>query len=1037
MRFGVLGPLRVEGGQAPGPAKHRTLLAALLLSAREQVPVERLLSAVWDDRPPASAESVLRVYVSGLRKVVGGIRTVPGGYLIDVARDDVDCHRFERLVAAARQARQAGRVAEAADGFRAALGLWRGQSALADVESSVLRRAYGVPLEELRLTAVEERVQLDLLLGRGAEVVSELRALVAGHPMRERAWVLLIEALHRAGRRSEALDAYQDVRRTLVAELGLEPGAELVAAHRRVLDDAGTGTDPGAGPAAGAGPTALVRSVNELPPDISDFAGRRPVLDWIARMAAGRAGAPVHLVLHGPPGCGKSAVAVHAATALDLPGGLPDDRLYAVLGARPPGAVLEDLLRSLGCPDGAVPPALDDRVRLYRGMTARRRLLVLLDDAADEAQVRPLLPTGPGSLTLVTSRSPLAGLEAARAYELGLLDEDEAVALLGGVAGHERVRAEPEAALRIVRLCGLLPLALRIAGSRLARKPGWTLAHLAGRLGDERRRLDELSAGDLAVRGSLALGYRGLPDPERRLFRRLGALSAPDFAPWALGADLEPLVEAGLLQSRGLDEVGQERYGWHDLTRLYAAERLAEEDGGPAGVLAAVAGEILERTRHAREALLPAEPGTGRTQVHLPAPPGTARAEAHLPVLSGDGLETGWLRQEARWLGAERRFLVAMVGDFYRAGLYEPAWRLAFYLTPLFELGAHHDDWHTTTATGLDAARAAGQRHGEALLLRGLADLHRAEGRTDAAAAALRAAQPLVDGLELARITLRLGLVQAAEGSRTSKAAASQAGASEGGASEGGASKGGVSEGGVSEGGASKGGVSEGGASKGGVSEGGAWQAGASEARVDGGAGRRSSRVLEAERAFVRALRVFEEAGDRRGRADALRALGSLRADEAALRESLAAYQDLGDLRGEAEALLDLARLHLAAGRHRAARDCAIQRLGINRRLGDRLPEAVALLVLAEIEDAAGAVREAAGAARAALETFTAYGDRRSAARARLASAGAALRLGDTEEAVETLVRGMEEFDRLGDDQVKAEADRLMREAGRRRGRRI
>ncbi|MEV0382162.1 BTAD domain-containing putative transcriptional regulator [Nonomuraea sp. NPDC050643] len=993
VRFGVLGPLRIDGGQAPGPAKHRALLAALLLSAREQVPVERLMSVVWDDRPPASAESVLRVYVSALRKLVGGIVTVPGGYRLEVERDDVDCHRFERLVAEARRSRAAGEaaraagevareagevaraggelaraadeIARAAGLFAEALGLWRGQ-ALADVESSVLRRAHGVPLEELRLTALEERVELDLRLGRGAEVVGELRALVGAHPLRERAWVRLIEALHQAGRRSEALGAYQDARRTLVDELGLEPGAELTAAHQRVL----TGDDPrthgpghdherddawrddgvrwGDGRAGGlAAEVGRLVTVDELPPDISDFAGRRQALDWIARTVAENPSAPVHLILHGPPGCGKSAVAVHAATGLER----PDGRLYASLGARPPGAVLEDLLRSLGCPDGAVPPALDERVRLYRSMTARERLLVVLDDAADEAQVRPLLPTGPGSVTLVTSRSPLAGLEAARAYELGVLDQDEALAMLGGVAGHERIHAEPEAALRIVRLCGHLPLALRIAGSRLARKPGWTLEHLAGRLGDERRRLDELSAGDLAVRGSLALGYRGLPDPERRLLRELGALSAPDFAPWALGADLEPLAEAGLLQSRGLDEAGQERYGWHDLTRLYAAERLAEEDGGPAGVLAARAGLILERTRQARESLLPAEPGSGRTEVHLPGHPGAS-------------LETGWLRQEARWLSAERRFLVTCVEDFSRTGLYEPAWRLAFYLVPLFELGAHHDDWHTTTATGLDAARTAGHRHGEALLLRGLADLHRAEGRTEAAAAALRAAQPLVEGLELARITLRLGLLQA-------------------------------------------------------------------------DANTASARAREAERAFVRALRVFDEAGDRRGRADALRALGALRGDEGALKEGLAAYQELGDLRGEAEALLDLARLHLAARRHPQARDCAERRLRVNRRLGDRLPEAVALLVLAEIAQAEGTPAAAAQAARQALETFTSYGDRRYAARALLALARAALALDDLDGAVETLMRAMGEFDGLGDEQGKAEAVRLEREARGRRGRRI
>ncbi|MGN9836953.1 BTAD domain-containing putative transcriptional regulator [Nonomuraea sp. H19] len=966
VRFGVLGPLRIDGGQAPGPAKHRTLLAALLLSVPEQVPVERLMSMVWDDRPPASAESVLRVYVSALRKIVDGIRTVPGGYLIEAEPDDVDCHRFARLVAWARQERAAGQVEEAANGFRAALALWRGQ-ALADVESSVLRRAHAVPLEELRLTALEERVELDLRLGRGAEVVGELRALVGAHPLRERAWVLLIEALHQAGRRSEALGAYQDARRMLVEELGLEPGAELTAAQQRVLSDAAEHPRDGVrrqAPAGEAGRRAGV--IDELPPDISDFTGRQQALDWIDRTARDQASAaaPVHLVLHGPPGCGKSAVAVHAATHLDT----PDGRLYAALGARPPGAVLEDLLRSLGCPDGAVPPALDDRVRLYRSMTARRRLLVVLDDAADEAQVRPLLPTGPGSLTLVTSRSSLPGLEAARAYELGVLDEDEAVAMLGGVAGHERVVAEPEAARRIAGLCGHLPLALRIAGSRLARKPGWTLDHLAERLRDERRRLDELSAGDLAVRGSLALGYRGLPDPERRLLRDLGALSAPDFASWVLGADLEPLAQAGLLQSRGLDEAGQERYGWHDLTRLFAAERLAEEDGGPAAVLSIRADTILERTRQARAALLPSEPGTGRTEVHLPGgdPEGLA-------------LETGWLRQEARWLSAERRCLVATVEDFYRAGLYEAAWRLAFYLMPLFELGAHHDDWHATTATGLDAARAAGHRRGEALLLRGLADLHRAEGRTEAAAAALRAAQPLAEGLELARITLRLGLVQARQ-AETERARSQPA--------------------------------------------------------------ERSPRSLsplaaQAEQAFVRALQAFEEAGDRRGRADAWRALGALRQDEGRLEQSLAAYQDLGDPRGAAEALLDLARLHLAARRHAQARDCVERRLRINRRLGDRLPEAVALLVLSELARTEGDPATAATAAREALETFTQYGDRRNAGQALLALARAALDRDDADGAVDVVMRAMGEFDVLDDDHGRAAAERLAQEARRRLGQRI
>ncbi|HUR08843.1 MAG TPA: BTAD domain-containing putative transcriptional regulator [Nonomuraea sp.] len=960
VRFRMLGPLRLESGPQPGPqqqsesgpgsraqpgpAKHRAVLAALLVSAGRVVPIERLMAVVWDDRPPASAESVLRVYISALRKLVDGIRTVPGGYLIEVEPDEVDCHRFERLVGEARRAREAGRAEVAVEGFRAALALWRGD-AMADIESAYLRRTRAVPLEELRLTALEERVELDLLLGRGGEVVGELRALVGAYPLREQAWARLLDALRQAGRRAEALAAYQEARRVLVDELGLEPGAELVEAHRRVLSS----VEP-RNTSAGEWPQS------EAPPDISDFTGRVAVLDWIAAAVPEQGNAPVHLVVHGPPGCGKSAVAVRAATMIERPGG----RLYASLRDRQPGAVLEDLLRSLGCPDGAVPAALAERVRLYRGMTAPRSLLVVLDDATDEAQVRPLLPTGQGSLTLVTSRSPLAGLEAARAYELGVFEPGEAVAMLAEVAGRERVDAEPEAAERIVRLCGGLPLALRIAGSRLARKPGWTLGHLAGRLGDERRRLDELSAGDLAVRGSLALGYQGLADSERRLLRRLGALSAPDFASWALGADLEPLAEAGLLQSRGLDEAGGERYGWHDLTRLYAAERLAAEDGGPAAVLAEIAGEILDRTRQARTALLPAEPGSGRTLARTAEQalePGSGWAGEPGPGWTvGWALETGRLRADARWLSAERRFLVATVGDFHRAGLHEAAWRLAFYLTPLFELGAHHDDWHVTAATGLDSARAAGHREGEALLLRGLADLHRAEGRPESAAATLRAAQPLVEGLELARIMLRLGLVE--------------------------------------------------------------------------------RRPAEAERALARCLRVFEEAGDRRGTADALRALGVVRGDVGLVERSLDAYGDLGDPRGESEALLDLARLHLGAHRYARARDCAERRIRINRRLGDRLPEAAGLLVLADVAGAEGEPEAAARLAGAAEATFTAHGDRRNAAKALIIRIKAHLDLDEIDAAVDGLARVMGESDSFGEPR-SAEVELLSQELRRRRGLRI
>jgi DNA-binding SARP family transcriptional activator/tetratricopeptide (TPR) repeat protein len=950
MWFGVLGPLRVLEGErdlTPGPAKHRALLTALLLRPGRLLTVDRLIADLWGEEPPTSAEAVLRVYVSALRKLVDGIRTVPGGYLLDVDPDQVDAHRFERLVTAGRRTRDAGRIAEAADDLRAALALWRG-SALAGIDSGELRRAHAVPLEELRLTAFEERVALDLALGRGAEVTGELRALVSAHPLRERAWGQLMLALDQAGRRSEALGAYQEVRRLLVDELGLEPGAELREAHERVLAGGTPSREAHRRVPVGDVPSRAVP--NETPPDVVDFTGRERVLDWIRRSVPPAGTAPVHLVLHGPAGSGKSAVAIHAAATLDF----PDGRLYASLRARTPGAMLEDLLRSLGCPEGAVPADLAERIRLYRSMVSGRRLLVVLDDAADEAQVRPLLPTGPGCLTLVTSRSPLSGLEAARACELDVFDPGESVAMLSRVVGESRVQVEPQAAARIAALCGGLPLALRIAGSRLARRPSWTLEHLAGRLEDERGRLDELSAGDLTVRSSLALGYRALSDGERLLLRRLSALSAPDVAPWAaaavLGAPadrlLEALAEAGLLQTRGLDATGQERYGWHDLTRLYAAERLAAEEGPPAQVLATSAREILDRTRRARALLLPAEPGSGQTLVRT--------AEQGLV------LETTQLRESARWLAVERGFLVATVADFQRTGLDEAAWRLAFYLTPFFELGAHREDWHATVELGLRAARRMGHRHGEALLLRSLADLHRTEGRLVEAAEVLQRALPLAEVGEVARTRHRLGLVHVLQG-----------------------------------------------------------------------------RLPEAEACFVACLTAFSAAGDQRGRADVLRALGGLRRAEDLLLRSLEAYRELGDPRGEAAVSLDLAGLHLDQRRPSEARKRAERGLGLVRRLGDRLPEAAGLVVLARVALAEGWPDAARGSAEEALGTFREYADRRGAAQASLILAAAFLDLDEVDEAVDAVTRAVGEFNALGDRQGLARAEELANEARRRRGMRI
>jgi DNA-binding SARP family transcriptional activator len=641
LQFALLGPLDVWDGDrslVPGPAKHRALLAALLLTPNQMVPFGRLVAVLWGEQPPASAAPVLRVYVSGLRRLLGQerIRTAAGGYLIAVAPEQVDLHRFEGLATRAQRARDAGRLDEASELFRTALGLWRGP-ALADVESDELQRVEAVRIEELRLKTLEDRLDLDLERGRHREVIGELRQLVASFPLRERPWAQLMLALHRSGRRAEALEVYQEARRTLVAELGLEPGEELRQLHQKLLVDDPTLSGPRQ-PSPAAAPSAAPR---ELPPDVPDFTGRQDALAWTREAVEASGSAPLHIVFHGQPGVGKTALALHAATALGSR--FPDGQLYADLrgaGSAPveAAAVLAGFLRSLGCPDSAVPAGFADRLGRYRSLMAGKRLLIVLDNAASEAQVRPLLPATPGSVALVTSRSPLAGLEGGQSYELDVLPAAHAVELLDRVVGQQRVRAELQAAQQVVALCGQLPLALRIAGARLARRPSWSLSHLAGRLEDERHRLDELQAGDLAVRGSIGFGYQSLAPGERGLFRRLGLLSAADFAAWVAAPLLgdsaesatrlvESLADASLLEPLSPDPAGQERYRLHDLTRLYARERFDQEEGDPGEVL----GPGRRRPRRGPPCLVAAgaERARDRGDPHPDPAGGAAAARGH------------------------------------------------------------------------------------------------------------------------------------------------------------------------------------------------------------------------------------------------------------------------------------------------------------------------------------------------------------------------------------------------------------------------
>ncbi|WP_103348552.1 BTAD domain-containing putative transcriptional regulator [Amycolatopsis sp. CA-128772] len=640
--FGVLGPLAVEGPPGHWVAlrgeRQRTLLAVLLLNAGRAVPADVLVEALWPDGPPKSATSNLHTYLSRLRERIDGLRVEHGplGYRLVVEPAELDLLGFRAAVAAGRQA--ADPVA-AAGHYRRALGLWRGP-VLAGLHVPRLD-ADVARLESERLAVFEDCVDAELTAGRHGELTGELQAVITEHPLRERPAAQLMTALHRAGQQGSALEVYRRLRATLIEELGVEPGAEARRVHAAVL----RGEDP-----VPRLPPA-VWPVCQLPPDIGDFTGRDTELAELTRVLGAGGGVPV-AVLSGEPGAGKSTLAVRAAHRLRRQ--FPDGQLYVPLAGRDIGEVLADLLRALGVPGPAVPDDVRARAAVFRGRLSDRRVLVVLDDAVDPGHVRTLLPGTPGCAVLVTSRRRLSGLAGAHRLALGPLSGTDAAELLDRLAG-ARVARERADAERIITACARLPLALRIAGSRLAIRPHLRLGELADRLEDEVRRLDELTVSDLAVRSSIALSYEGLRPPARRAFRLLGRCRLADLPAWAVttlvddpDADeaVEELVEASLLEARGPDPTGEGRYRMHDLVRLYAAE-LAEPSSAE-GVRTVLAATLA--LADAAAARLP------RT-VPMPSP-------AHEPPpqpLPAELVERLLARPDD-WFAAERANLVLLIG---------------------------------------------------------------------------------------------------------------------------------------------------------------------------------------------------------------------------------------------------------------------------------------------------------------------------------------------------------------------------------------
>jgi DNA-binding SARP family transcriptional activator/tetratricopeptide (TPR) repeat protein len=733
--FGVLGPLEVRRGTDPVhlPAgKLRVLLASLLLHANRVVTMDQLVDHLWGDDPPDRARNVIQVYVMRLRNALADaavIRTTSDGYRIELHPNSLDLHRFHELV---EQGRQTDNTAAAADLLRRALSLWRGP-ALADVRSPSLHRTEVPRLTEYRLQAHQWRIDVDLRLGRHHQLIPELTSLTREHPLREQFWHQLILALYRADRLAEALRTYQDLRQTLADELGTDPSQPLQRLHQQILtSDPALALD---GPAPAGKPPARPL---QLPPDASSFTGRSAELAALdALVGIGSDPAPdrpptvVVSAIAGAPGVGKTALAVRWAHRVAAR--FPDGQLYVNLrghATSPPLRPIDALarfLRALGVAADQTPVDEDEAAALYRSTLAGTRTLVVLDNAADADQVRPLLPASPTCLTVVTSRDRLTGLVAldgAHRITLGVLPEADAIDLLHRLIGADRVAAEPDAVTELARQCGHLPLALRIAAANLADRPHESIAGYTAGLAEGRLAALAVDGdGQAAVRAAFDLSYAALPEPARRLFRLLGLVPGPDIAvPAAAALAGTPVGPARALLDRLagahlLEPHSPGRYACHDLLRLYAVERTRAEDSAPDRD--AAAGRLFDHyvagADAAAKVLYP-------QMLRL-----SSEAKPAEETTAGDPEEA------SAWLDAERANLVAVVRHTAEHGPWPVAWRLSDTLRMYFYLRMHAIDWLAVATAGLAAATADDNPQAQAAAHHSLALLYGRQSRFDQA----------------------------------------------------------------------------------------------------------------------------------------------------------------------------------------------------------------------------------------------------------------------------------------------------------------
>jgi DNA-binding SARP family transcriptional activator len=940
-RFRILGPLETWNGTAwtgITASKWRQLLAVLLLRRNETVSTDQLISQLWGESPPSGAKNLISVYVLRLRRAIGEpglLITRPPGYLLAIGADDVDAGRFERLVTDGRRALTGGQPDRASELLTEALGLWRGP-ALADVGPTPLVAAETDRLQESRLAAEELRAEADLACGRHAEVVPRMRRLLADNPIRERVWALLLHALYGAGRQAEALEAYAKAREVIADELGVDPGAGLQEIYQQILnEDKG---EPGAAqarhrgppvspPRAGAVPPVLAPA--QLPPDIVDFTGRaeqvRRLCDLLtsADDEAGPGAVRVVLVV-GTGGLGKTTLAVHAAhqVARDF----PDGQLYAGLrGATQPLApadVLARFLRDLGMDGARVPASLEERTAAFRTWLAGRRMLILLDDSLDADQVKPLLPGSASCVVLVTARGQLPELAGSHVLDLDVLQKGEARVLFGKVAGLQRVQAEGKATERVLAACAGLPLAIRIAGARLAARGQWTVTDLAERLVDERQRLDELRAGNLAVRTCFEVSFAALPervgpggvDPAR-LFRLLGLWTGPSISLPAAAAlvgepedaaaeALDVLVDGHLLESPEPDQ-----YRFHDLLRVYANARAREQ-------------ESEQDRRAAVTRLLTWYLHTTEAAAKVISPPYTRVPLGELPPAVAP-LEFTTLDQAIAWCEAKRAGLLAGTQLAVGYELHELAWKLPAAAMSFYYRRSHWNDLVTTHHIGLASARALGDPNAEAWMLSNLGIAYSQRRMEESIpylqeALAIRQQQGDLRGesraaINVANACFELGrFAEAKEAAQRAVAICRRIGYRYG-------------EGMASE--------------------------------ILGCACRELAQYDDAIRHLQEALAISRELGAQNSEADSLSDLGATylslgQSGQAVecLQESLSIWRGIGHRYGQAVALLRLGRSHARAGETGAARQSFNRALDLFDELGDQARSAEVRSALAGIQ---------------------------------------------------------------------------------------